>query len=352
MDDGDQVVCLRVIETDSKIAGDASVKSGKYHQEARKLLDQVIEKNAQEEKAISLVMELAVGKVQEVIQRMVRQPLSLRGAETMLISRQIQIYEPACLVVGTRGRSLGGVQGLLPGSVSKYCLQSSPIPVIVVRPETKRAKKKKKRLADPNRRTYNTILEQTGYGTYVLDKTNRSNSIIGPLPLATDDEAKAVAQAIGVPENFKKPKYGGRLKRVTSSKSDGSDVNEDDESPSPTGGYFPAGYMRSLSPDPVWVAMQSPAMDALDWSDTDEDEDEAADKTSTDMSKKAEEKAKEIAVAKDDSDDEWKPAAITKKDHAPSFSEKPGWLKAILENPEPQGPAARRRSSTGRGSAT
>lgn len=48
---------------------------------------------------------------------------------------QIKIYAPACLIVGTRGKSLGGIQGLLPGSVSKYCLQNSPVPVVVVRPE-------------------------------------------------------------------------------------------------------------------------------------------------------------------------------------------------------------------------
>jgi hypothetical protein len=35
------------------------------------LLEKVIEKNSQEEKAISLVMELAVGKVQDVFKRMV-----------------------------------------------------------------------------------------------------------------------------------------------------------------------------------------------------------------------------------------------------------------------------------------
>lgn len=66
------------------------------------------------------------------------------------------------LIVGTRGRSLGGLQGLLPGSVSKYCLQHSPVPVIVVRPSSKRDKKKAKRRADPGRRVYQDILQSTG----------------------------------------------------------------------------------------------------------------------------------------------------------------------------------------------
>jgi hypothetical protein len=71
VEDGDEVVCLRVVEKDSKIASDSSVEEGRYRQEAERLLDQVIAKNCQDEKAISLVMELAIGKVQEIIQRMV-----------------------------------------------------------------------------------------------------------------------------------------------------------------------------------------------------------------------------------------------------------------------------------------
>ena len=71
LDDGDEIVCLRVVEKDSKIASDSSIEKRKYCDEAQKLLDQVIAKNSQEEKAISLVMELAVGKVQDVFKRMV-----------------------------------------------------------------------------------------------------------------------------------------------------------------------------------------------------------------------------------------------------------------------------------------
>lgn len=74
--DGDEVVCLRVVDKDSRIASDANIEGKKYRQEAQKLFEQVIRKNRQDEKAISLVLELAVGKVQEIIQRMVR-PSSL-----------------------------------------------------------------------------------------------------------------------------------------------------------------------------------------------------------------------------------------------------------------------------------
>jgi hypothetical protein len=66
VDDGDEIVCLRVIEKEDK----PSITT-KYRSEAEKLLDSVVLKNSQEDKAISMIMELAVGKVQEVFQRMV-----------------------------------------------------------------------------------------------------------------------------------------------------------------------------------------------------------------------------------------------------------------------------------------
>ncbi|GCB24941.1 universal stress protein A family protein C25B2.10 [Aspergillus awamori] len=206
VDDGDEIVCLRAVEKDSSIASDAAVEAGKYRKEAEKLFEQVIQKNTQNEKAISLVLELAVGKVQDIIQRMIR------------------IYEPAILIVGTRGRNLGGMQGLLPGSVSKYCLQQSPIPVIVVRPTTKREKKKKKRLADPARRNYNHILEMSERrGSHIFDRSSSRDSSVSKLP----DEEAAVAAALGLPSTY-------THSRSSLSTSERSSVSHD-ESPSPLG---------------------------------------------------------------------------------------------------------------------
>lgn len=73
VDDGDEIVCLRVVDKDSKINSDASIEEGRYRIEAKKLLGQIIAKNHDDDKAISLVLEFAVGKVQETIQRMVGQ---------------------------------------------------------------------------------------------------------------------------------------------------------------------------------------------------------------------------------------------------------------------------------------
>jgi hypothetical protein len=72
VDDGDEIVCLRAVEKDSRIATDAAIEERQYREEATKLFEQVIQKNSQNEKAISLVLELAVGKVESIIQRMVR----------------------------------------------------------------------------------------------------------------------------------------------------------------------------------------------------------------------------------------------------------------------------------------
>ncbi|CAL5869482.1 uncharacterized protein PFLUO_LOCUS3711 [Penicillium psychrofluorescens] len=181
VDDGDEIVCLRAVEKDSRMASDAAIEEGKYRKEAERLFEQVIQKNSQDEKSISLVLELAVGKVEDIIQRMIR------------------IYEPVLLVVGTRGRNMKGVHSLLPGSVSKYCLQQSPIPVIVVRPSPKREKKKKKRRADPTRRSYNHILEMSSRrGSRIFDASSSTESSTSKLP----DEEAAVAEALGLPASY------------------------------------------------------------------------------------------------------------------------------------------------------
>lgn len=105
---------------------------------------------------------------------------------------QINLYEPAILVVGTRGKSLGGFQGLLPGSVSKYCLQHSPVPVIVVRPTSKRDKAKNKRTNDPDRQGYRELLAKS---ERLPDYDSPRNSFF-----ANEDEAATVGGAATAPK--------------------------------------------------------------------------------------------------------------------------------------------------------
>lgn len=195
VDDGDEVVCLRVVEKDSREALRWSGGQGEkgYQKEANRFLEAIEKKNT-EDRAISLILEFSIGKVHDTIQQMIR------------------IYEPAMLVVGTRGRSLTGYQGLLSsGSVSKYCLQYSPVPVIVVRPSSKREAKKRKRMQDPSRTGYRDILDKSddvsrGRGQHLLDAQNRRSVIGVGVDLGAlahfgegdpDEEARKVAEAIG-----------------------------------------------------------------------------------------------------------------------------------------------------------
>nr|POE78604.1 universal stress protein a family protein c25b2.10 [Quercus suber] len=193
VDDGDEVVCLRVVEPDSKEAVRWSRGQGEqgYRTEAERFLEGIEKKNT-DNRAISLVLEFSIGKVHDTIQQMIR------------------LYEPAILVVGTRGRNLTGYHGLLSsGSVSKYCLQYSPVPVIVVRPSGKRESKKRKRLQDPQRTGYRDILDKSedaprGRGGHLLDDRHRMSLMgaelgaLGELgPGDPDEEARKVAEAIG-----------------------------------------------------------------------------------------------------------------------------------------------------------
>lgn len=71
VEDGDELVCLRVVDKDSKITSDSSVQEGRYKVEAQKLLEHIQGKNKEDEKSINLILEFAVGKVHETFQKMV-----------------------------------------------------------------------------------------------------------------------------------------------------------------------------------------------------------------------------------------------------------------------------------------
>lgn len=86
-------------------------------EEAENVLESILE--ALPDLSVSIVLEFCIGKIQPTIQRLIR------------------LYKPDSLVVGTRGRSDSVWRATFMGSTSKYCLSSSPVPVVVVRPERK-----------------------------------------------------------------------------------------------------------------------------------------------------------------------------------------------------------------------
>ncbi|KAF9912075.1 hypothetical protein EC991_001021 [Linnemannia zychae] len=139
VEDGDEIVALRVVPVELR---DSFAKSGipsfqgqevAARSEATKIMEMIREKNRSMHKEVNIVVEYVVGAVRDTIQHM------------------IKMYEPSMLVVGTRGRS--SVKGFLLGSVSRYLLNHSPVPVTVVRPASKLIKSKTKAKGIFRRRT-------------------------------------------------------------------------------------------------------------------------------------------------------------------------------------------------------
>ena len=247
---------------------------------------------------------------------------------------QITLYEPSALVVGTRGRNLGGMQGLLPGSVSKYCLQHSPVPVIVVRPSAKRMKKKKKRQQETGRSLYSSMIDQaqSSGGRHLHDRHAHSTA----LPKrATAQEAEAVTKAIGAPKRGILKPYGGPLVRVTSNQSDA-----DDDVPTPRFA-LPIGFLSTETAPRADLAMQSPSIVMLE-----EDWDEQ-----TPPRSRSPNPARHDRLGSDvmlsDSDDGMLGVSKIVEHRRPSVRETTPWLANILRQPDkPLRPNSRTRSTS------
>ncbi|KAF9045216.1 hypothetical protein BJ165DRAFT_1346526 [Panaeolus papilionaceus] len=144
--DGDELIVFRGVDEDVLDQPHSLIRDS-----ARDLMLLIQQRSSfyDPHRKLSLVLEYIPGKI------------------TNSIDRLIALYRPDSLVVGTRGRGgkLGLMQGLGAGivnglgvgggagigSVSKYCLSHSPVPVIVVRPGRKLEKAREKRRADPKR---------------------------------------------------------------------------------------------------------------------------------------------------------------------------------------------------------
>ena len=127
VEDGDEVVAVRILDGEAD-----QIDQDEAREEARELM-------------ASIVVEFVAGKVVSTI-------LDI-----------IHVYRPDSLTVGTRGKSANKFQKMLGqhimGHVSRDILTSSPVPVVVVRPEAKVQKHLKKRLNDPKRRGYHNLVK-------------------------------------------------------------------------------------------------------------------------------------------------------------------------------------------------
>ncbi|KAJ6631282.1 hypothetical protein B0H10DRAFT_1698437, partial [Mycena sp. CBHHK59/15] len=133
--DGDELIVCRGVDEDLFEKDHDSVR-----EEARDFMRHIQEKSIEyePERKLSLILEYIPGRI------------------TATIDRLIALYRPDAVIVGTRGKKawqgMMGKGGI--GSVSKYCLTHSPVPIIVVRPERKVKKAIEKRRADPKRGTH------------------------------------------------------------------------------------------------------------------------------------------------------------------------------------------------------
>jgi hypothetical protein len=71
VDDGDEIICLRVVEKDAKIVSDRNLERRQYQKEARMLMERIQMKN-DDNRAIGIILEFAVGKLHATFQKMVR----------------------------------------------------------------------------------------------------------------------------------------------------------------------------------------------------------------------------------------------------------------------------------------
>ncbi|EIW71375.1 universal stress protein [Tremella mesenterica] len=150
VEDGDEVVAIRVIELDEGERTDPQAQE-EFREDAHSLLATILDKNNEADgRRISVVVEFVAGRVTEMLLKM------------------IALYRPDSLIVGTKGaksrlQSWGmalGAPGM--GSVSRYAVSHSPVPVIVVRPERKVKKTLEKRQNDPKRGQYAAIVGPEG----------------------------------------------------------------------------------------------------------------------------------------------------------------------------------------------
>jgi nucleotide-binding universal stress UspA family protein len=125
--DGDEMLIVSVMETDAKLDATDSKHEDKTtrqeHQRIRQSMAVVLARRA-----------LAVLQRTRLSVKVVCQALHARHSRHFLLE-MIDFYEPTMCVVGSRG--LNSLKGVLLGSFSNYCVQKSPVPVMVVRKRLK-----------------------------------------------------------------------------------------------------------------------------------------------------------------------------------------------------------------------
>lgn len=123
--------------------------------------------------------------------------------------------------------------------MSKYCLQHSPVPVIVVRPSSKRDKKKAKRKADPGRKVYQEMLHNSD-----VIFTNHGNHSRKSISGVTEAMSNTSISSLGEPISQNSP--GGDIspKTLDPANEGGGGNSPASESPTPSSEFFGDGGAR------------------------------------------------------------------------------------------------------------
>ncbi|KAJ7252377.1 hypothetical protein B0H12DRAFT_1118027 [Mycena haematopus] len=176
--DGDELIVCRGIDEDVFEKDHNSVR-----EEARQLMLQMQEKSVEydPDRKLSLILEFIPGRI------------------TNTIDRLIALYRPDSVVVGTRGKkawqgmAMMGKGGI--GSVSKYCLTHSPVPIIVVRPERKVKKAVEKRRADPKRGTH--FDSEGDRIAPPMTRNAKTYNVIGSVPVSSPSASSGSGAGVG-----------------------------------------------------------------------------------------------------------------------------------------------------------
>ncbi|KAL8290551.1 hypothetical protein RQP46_002809 [Phenoliferia psychrophenolica] len=183
VDNNDEVVVLRVLDSAEK----SKPKMAEAKDEAEEVLERIMRKNGEQLK-LSIIVEFAIGPIEETIHRM------------------IEIYRPDSLVVGTRGLPDSIFKSAFMGSISRYCVAKSPVPVIVVRPEDKVRESLSRRLLEPKKRSYLSLLSTIDQNKVQDLALERSTSASAGTPTPLSAMGKRPATATDQSENGKKDK--------------------------------------------------------------------------------------------------------------------------------------------------
>ncbi|CAO1613963.1 unnamed protein product [Jaminaea pallidilutea] len=158
VEDNDEIVTITVLEGDPDEIDQEHARDA-----AKELMSAILTLNEEvRDRKISIVVEFVAGRV------------------TSTITRLIHMYRPDSLTIGTRGRTHSTLQKLMGGAMiggsSRDILATSPVPVVVVRPEAKVAKHLRARQADPKRRSYHALVAKAEESDLPLTKPRSRSS--------------------------------------------------------------------------------------------------------------------------------------------------------------------------------